>query len=157
MTDQRLAEIQNRRLDEVTPGPWLVSEDQDGNALVYVERQSPEGKTYASVLLAADWATEADVQFVASARRSVPELLAEVARLRGIEANARKLIARLNQAAETWAPLSSPENSEDFLHYRALCSAYCEAADSLHNVLEGFDPDESWSERSNSLAKGGAS
>jgi hypothetical protein len=74
----RLAEIRNRRLDEVTPGPWLVSDDQDGNAVVYAERTSPEGKVYAHVLLVAERATEADVQFVASARRSVQELLAEV-------------------------------------------------------------------------------
>lgn len=100
MTDRRLAEIQNRRLDEVTPGPWLVSEDQDGRALVYVERQSPEGKTYASVLLAADWATEADVQFVASARRSVQELLAEVVRL-------REYVAELEKDAATLASLEA--------------------------------------------------
>ena len=100
MTNRRFAEIQNRRLDEVTTGPWLVSEDQDGKALVYVERQSPEGKTYASVLLAADWATEADVQFVASARRSVPELIDEVQRL-------RKLVADLEQDSATLAALEA--------------------------------------------------
>ncbi|MFM9373324.1 hypothetical protein [Streptomyces sp. Da 82-17] len=82
LTDERLTEIRNRRYDEVTPGPWLVSEDQDGRALVYVERETEQGQTYAQVLLVADWATEADVQFVCSARRSVPELLAEVKRLR---------------------------------------------------------------------------
>lgn len=100
MTNRRFAEIHNRRLDEVTPGPWLVSEDQDGKALVYVERQSPEGETYASVLLAADWATEADVQFVASARRSVPELIDEVQRL-------RKLVADLEQDSATLAALEA--------------------------------------------------
>lgn len=100
MPDQRLAEIQNRRLDEVTPGPWLVSEDQDGNALVYVERQSPEGQIHASVLLVADWATEADVQFVASARRSVPELLAEVVRL-------RKQVTELEKDSATLAALEA--------------------------------------------------
>jgi hypothetical protein len=100
MTDRRFAEIQNRRLDEVTPGPWLVSDDQDGKAVVYVERQSPEGKTYASVLLVSDWATEADVQFVASARRSVPELIDEVQRL-------RKLVADLEQDSATLAALEA--------------------------------------------------
>lgn len=82
LTPDREAEIRNRRYDEVTPGPWLVSEDQDGRALVYVERQTGEGQIYPSVLLSAESATEADVQFVASARRSVPELLAELDRAR---------------------------------------------------------------------------
>jgi hypothetical protein len=81
LSAERLAEIRNRRLDEVTPGPWLVSEDQDGHPLIYVERTTPQRNVYARVLLAADGASEADVQFVASARRSVPELIGEVERL----------------------------------------------------------------------------
>jgi hypothetical protein len=90
MSDRRFAEIRSRKLDEVTRGPWLVSEDQDGTALVYVERQSAGGQVYAHVLLAADWASEADVQFVASARQSVPELVTEVD---GLRAQVAELLA----------------------------------------------------------------
>ncbi|MFC9987857.1 hypothetical protein ACFXKV_04670 [Streptomyces globisporus] len=81
MTPDRLAEIRNRNLDEVTAGPWLVADGSSGRPVVYVETLR-DGRTGARVLLSADGASEADVQFVASARRSVPELLAEVDRLR---------------------------------------------------------------------------
>lgn len=82
LSPERLAEIRNRRLDEVTAGPWLVSDDPHGRPVVYFERTTPGGAVRASVLLTAGWATEADVQFVCSARESVPQLLAEVDRLR---------------------------------------------------------------------------
>lgn len=78
LRDERLAEIRNRRLDEVTAGPWLVADGADGKPVVYVEL--PAGGV--RVLLSAGAASEADVQFVASARRSVPELLADGERLR---------------------------------------------------------------------------
>ncbi|MEU2143575.1 hypothetical protein ABZ741_04590 [Streptomyces globisporus] len=81
MTPDREQEIRNRDLDEVTAGPWLVADGSDGRPVVYVETLR-DGRAGARVLLSADGATEADVQFVASARRSVPELLAEVDRLR---------------------------------------------------------------------------
>lgn len=80
MTPDRLTQIQNRNLDEVTAGPWLVADGTDGRPVVYVEMLR-DGRTGAQVLLSADGATEADVQFIASARQSVPELLAEVNRL----------------------------------------------------------------------------
>lgn len=82
MTPDRLAEFRNRKLDEVTAGPWLVADGSDGCPVIYVETLR-DGRAGARVLLAADGATEADMQFIASARQSVPELLAEVDRLRG--------------------------------------------------------------------------
>ncbi|MGQ4733459.1 hypothetical protein ACUN3E_38095 [Streptomyces sp. Ju416(a)] len=81
MTPDRLAEIRNRNLDEVTSGPWLLADDENGRPLVYAERVGGHGRTLAPLFLAGA-ATEADAQFVASARQSVPELLAEVDRLR---------------------------------------------------------------------------
>lgn len=81
LSDDRLAEIRNRNLDEVTPGPWLVADGSGGRPVVYIEAPL-DGVVGARVLLAAEGASEADVQFVASARRSVPELAAEVVRLR---------------------------------------------------------------------------
>ncbi|WP_371793015.1 hypothetical protein OG285_32305 [Streptomyces sp. NBC_01471] len=77
MTAERLAEIRNRNLDEVTAGPWLVADN-----LVYIEREGEGGRVLGLPLLVPRAATEADLQFIASARRSVPELLAEVDRLR---------------------------------------------------------------------------
>ncbi|MBQ1118346.1 hypothetical protein [Streptomyces sp. C3-3] len=94
MTPDRLAEIRNRKLDEVTAGPWLVAGGSDGRPVVYVETLR-DGRAGARVLLAADGATEADVQFVASARRSVPELLAEVDRLRARVAELEAAESRL--------------------------------------------------------------
>lgn len=103
MSERRLAEIKNRRYDEVTSGPWLVANDQHGNAIVYVECQSPEGQTLASVLLVADGAAEEDVQFVCSARRSVPELLAEVERLKGALRSATDEVAELEHEIGGWS------------------------------------------------------
>ncbi|MEU6768584.1 hypothetical protein ABZ916_39500 [Streptomyces sp. NPDC046853] len=94
LSPQREAEIRNRRYDEVTPGPWLVADDQHGTPLVYVERQSSEGKTLARILLVASGATEAEVQFVCSARDSVPELLAELATVRAERDEARAELAK---------------------------------------------------------------
>ncbi|MFF2228268.1 hypothetical protein ACFVV7_33680 [Streptomyces globisporus] len=82
MTPDREQEIRTRELDEVTAGPWLVADDENGRPMVYAERVGGHGRTLALPLFLAGAATEADAQFVASARRSVPELLAEVERLR---------------------------------------------------------------------------
>ncbi|MFH9236101.1 hypothetical protein [Streptomyces globisporus] len=82
MTPDRLAEIRNRNLNEVTSGPWLLADDENGRPLVYAERVGGHGRTLALPLFLAGAATEADAQFVASARQAVPELLAEVDRLR---------------------------------------------------------------------------
>ncbi|WP_097964928.1 hypothetical protein [Streptomyces sp. or20] len=96
MTPDRLEQIQNRNLDEVTAGPWLVADGSDGRPVVYVETLR-DGRAGARVLLSADGATEADVQFIASARQSVPELLAEVNRLQAqvaeLEADRSRLVA----------------------------------------------------------------
>lgn len=94
MTPDRLAEIRNRNLDEVTAGPWLVADGSDGRPVIYVETLR-DGRAGARVLLSADGATEADVQFVASARRSVPELLAEVDRLGKALSDAETRVAEL--------------------------------------------------------------
>ncbi|MFH8483666.1 hypothetical protein [Streptomyces sp. NPDC018055] len=98
MTPDRLAEIRNRKLDEVTAGPWLVADGSDGRPVVYVETLR-DGRAGARVLLAADGATEADAQFVASARRAMPELLAEVDRLR---AQVAELEARPTVGYAVW-------------------------------------------------------
>ncbi|WP_327335870.1 hypothetical protein OG384_04350 [Streptomyces sp. NBC_01324] len=92
MTSDRLAQIRNRKLDEVTAGPWLVADDENGQPLVYVETLR-DGRTGARVLLVADGASEADMQFAASARNAVPDLLAEVDRLRTALSDASDQVA----------------------------------------------------------------
>lgn len=98
MSDERFAQIRNRRLDEVTSGPWLIADGAGGRPVVYVE-ELLNGVVGARVLLAAEGASEADVQFVASARRSVPELIAEVGRLR---ARVAELEAEREADHKTW-------------------------------------------------------
>lgn len=100
LTPEREQEIRSRRLDEVTAGPWLVADAENGRPLIYVEREGNGGEVRALPLLVADAASEADVQFVASARRSVPELLAELDRVRA-ELAARPTRAEvLNEVAD---------------------------------------------------------
>lgn len=102
LSPEREEEIRNRRLDEVTAGPWLVADGVQGRPVVYVEK--PGGGFPGRVLLTAVTASEADVQFVASARRSVPELLDEAVRLRArvaeLEAERHTTNEALSDAAE---------------------------------------------------------
>ncbi|MEU4947665.1 hypothetical protein [Streptomyces lavendulae] len=102
MASVREQEIRNRRLDEVTAGPWLVADGVQGKPVIYTE--PPGGGWPGTVLLTAVTASEADVQFVASARRSVPELLDEVSRLRArvaeLEAERHATNEVLSDAAE---------------------------------------------------------
>lgn len=99
MTDRlslkREAEIRNRRYDEVTPGPWLVADDQHGRPLIYVEREQ-DGQTLARILMVSDQASEADVQFACSTRDAVPALLAELAAVRAERDEARARVAAVD-------------------------------------------------------------
>jgi hypothetical protein len=144
LSPQRESEIRERA-EAATPGPWTVEADRqrlhryvlDADGLVYIDFGYVGNRT------------QDDAEFTAHARADVPALLAELAAVRAerdeLQARSRRLIEQWNKRAETWAPLSSPEkNPETFDHYRALCSAYCETADNLHNVLNGLDPDVPW-------------
>jgi hypothetical protein len=123
LSETRLAEIRNRRIDEVTAGPWLVADGEDRRPVVYVEL--PAGGVR---VLFSGAASEADAQFVASARRSVPELLAEVDRLRAEIASLNEslsLAAGALRAKESpsgsyppalpWAALMDTEDLTEFL------------------------------------------
>ena len=102
MTDERLAELE-RLANAATPGPWRVVEKRmkvrksDGGSwtswvtkeIATAARGEDDrvvGCEYSS--LAHDaylfWGSEADPEFVATARTAVPELLAEVRRLRAL-------------------------------------------------------------------------
>lgn len=70
--------------DASTLGPWMSlpavsvgDPSKDEDAIVY--RALPDaGEKAISVLLVADWATDADVAFVAACREAVPELLRQL-------------------------------------------------------------------------------
>ena len=80
LTDQQLDDI-TARANAATAGPWK-REAELGSHIVYVNRTSPKGVTYSSVLWNAEWATEADAEFTAHAREDVAALVTEVRRLR---------------------------------------------------------------------------
>ncbi|MCX5197180.1 hypothetical protein OOK31_25335 [Streptomyces sp. NBC_00249] len=106
LSPEREQEIRARRLDEITAGPWLVADGEDGRPVVYTEG---DGATRGRLLLAAVGASEADVQFVCSARRSVPELLDEVVRLRA-------RVAELEAERTRPAPVIDPIAALERLH-----------------------------------------
>jgi hypothetical protein len=75
ITDDRLAEIQERS-NAATPGPWrsfVEGRDHDsGSSFIQTSGDDIEFVG----------ATEADQDFMAHARQDIPELIAEIARLK---------------------------------------------------------------------------
>ncbi|MFI7329345.1 hypothetical protein ACIBQ3_32500 [Streptomyces rubiginosohelvolus] len=127
MTPDRLSQIQNRNLDEVTDGPWLVADGSGGRPVVYVETLR-DGRTGARVLLSADGASEADVQFIASARQSVPELLAEVDRLRRALSEAAAWLVRAGYPVD-W---SAHEPPPDALREAVVDAVHADPTGTVH-------------------------
>lgn len=90
MDDARLQEIYEA-LEGVTPGPWVAEMEIDGTRAGRMTVVKAAGKrvfTVDQTRMHWDGAAEANVAFAAGARTWVPELVAEVRRL-------RKMIARL--------------------------------------------------------------
>lgn len=85
LSDQQLAAWASR-LTEITEGPWLVADGEHGQPVIYIERESSDGRTSALPLLAGAAATEADVQFIAHSPERIAALLADNARLRALAA-----------------------------------------------------------------------
>ena len=79
LTTQQLDEIATR-LNAATPGPW-TSKQELGSPIVHVDQPSPKDGTF-SILWTAEWATEADAEFIAHAREDVTALLADNQHLR---------------------------------------------------------------------------
>lgn len=96
LTPERLAEIK-ARTDAATPGPWFVEHlERDGFTYFSTDiapLESFDGEVHAGVL------DEDEAEFIAHAREDVPDLVAEVERLRS-ERDA--LQAKLDQVRE-WA------------------------------------------------------
>jgi hypothetical protein len=98
LSDERLAEIE-QRCAAATPGPWWVDLDRPftlGGDTVSVEALTPDGRyverEVCSCLLDTDawpdgpeWLEDAaNARFLAHSRSDVPDLLAEVRRLRAL-------------------------------------------------------------------------
>ncbi|WP_437308181.1 hypothetical protein [Sorangium sp. So ce388] len=68
-----LAQAARVRADAASSGPWLITATADGTAVLYRElhHMAPDA---AEVIVEADWATEADMNFLATARSDVPAL-----------------------------------------------------------------------------------
>lgn len=104
LTDQQLDEIEARRA-AATKGPWLTTHagTDENIPVVYVNRTSPKGVAYSSVLWQADWATDADGEFTAHAPQDVAALLAEVHRLRAeLERRTEDLASADNPTPLRW-------------------------------------------------------
>lgn len=71
VTHERIQQIR-QRLNDATPGPWMVSETNDDHAVIYVD--GPADKS-ATVLFQADWGSINDAQFVANAPTDLQYLL----------------------------------------------------------------------------------
>lgn len=86
MTDKELSEIK-ARADAATPGPWRVDavDNESGQTLYCAEVFIEPG-------VSAVWRMNPNASFIAHARTDVPELVAEVKRLRSELARARKLL-----------------------------------------------------------------
>jgi hypothetical protein len=84
LTVERLADIR-QRADAATPGPWLVEDDhRDLNRWV----TSESGTLEANFGYLGN-RNQDDARFTAHAREDIPALLAEIERLRAVEAAAR--------------------------------------------------------------------
>ena len=84
LTDPDLDEIR-ARCDAATPGPWkYMVEGRDHTSGDSFIMRGTKGDRHPDLYLSADGnpATDADCDFVASARQDVPRLLQEIARLR---------------------------------------------------------------------------
>jgi hypothetical protein len=85
MSDERLAEIR-ARANAATPGPWL--DDVTSEGMLRIDLRGDGRKTgYADVIDVADmevsaWQDHQNAAFIANARTDIPDMLAEIQRLR---------------------------------------------------------------------------
>lgn len=88
MTEQELAEI-TERASKATPGPWWHKDGWEGampGDEWYVYQEQPLGEIICCPCRSNP--SEANAEFIAHAREDIPALLAEVRRLRELEARA---------------------------------------------------------------------
>lgn len=105
-------------LEGVTRGPWTVVSGAWGNVWHFPEGDHNDGRP--TVVVRVGGMTEADSTFIAAARSLVPELLAEVERLRGA----------LDGLATRW------ENAGTFCTLTGR-PEFADCAEELRDVLRG--------------------
>ena len=103
MTEERLAELE--RLEQAaTPGPWDCITQPERDCLISTEKPDADGRHHSIVFAphgkgwdAIEWGIKArNVQCIVAARNALPELLAEIERL-------RKVGSEMVNAIEQWA------------------------------------------------------
>lgn len=118
-----------RRADDATPGSWLVADGSDGAPIVYVETDSGPRALFRSA------ETEADAQFVSTARERMPQLINEVERLRAEITSLRAQIAQEDREQDALI------NERDRLHEVADNLAYAIApVEVIGEHSSGNDP-----------------
>ncbi|MFJ4418219.1 hypothetical protein [Streptomyces sp. NPDC088925] len=118
-----------QRVADATAGPWLVADDEFARPLVY--RETPGGAN----VIAESFATEADAQFVCTARERMPQLLAEVTRLREELAAHQPRPAVLREAANglvALGPLDSLVSAP---------AAWTEAIETIRRMADQIEAD----------------
>ncbi|MEU4154798.1 hypothetical protein [Streptomyces antimycoticus] len=132
------------RANAANKGPWFATKDGvDGNVpLVFVNRTSPKGVTYSSVLWNADWATEADAEFTAHAREDVSALLAEVHRLRAELEQAASAVQRGLDVLRVWRDEREIGPEAARLLYEVGAELTEAAAEETHVVADDSDDPE---------------
>jgi hypothetical protein len=110
LSDERLAEIESR-CAAATTGSWVICRESDEWGTIGMPVCRMEDDTDLVVGHPHDWGATApvadDAAFIAHARRDVPELLAEVRRLRAVErelrGHVRALVARVESLVDRGA------------------------------------------------------
>lgn len=106
MTDERLAELE-RLANAATPGPWFP---RWGGEPGYVYSQSAERVIAMLADEQNDGLPRPNSQLIAAARTAVPELIAEVRRLRAaIESEAARRAYAAGLGASEWESFLWPE------------------------------------------------
>lgn len=147
LTPERETEIRNFE-QAATPGPWCTDSWEIYQGTEYVAGAEWIGETCRGATTAAQ--DRADAAFVAAARSAVPELLAEVKRIRAelaaAKAGMQLLVDGWKQASNEHASFAKSNVMNEYpgladkQEGRSLQLLDC--ADELADVVKGEDPDD---------------
>ena len=121
-TPERIEEARGR-CERATPGPWTASfaDEYNGNGMSPRARIDSPLSPIGDVLSVADpLPSEADLAFIAHARKDLPAALDEIERLRVIETHARDMMRTGNHHADGGGRSSITVDSEPFDALEAL-------------------------------------
>lgn len=107
LSDERLTEIRSTLIGDWLAGAWRIGYvEGDGEEAAFYRVLTPDGITVATL---PDWAHPIAV-FIADAHEAVPELLAEVDRLRALVRPYEAAIAAVAVQAAEWAALAPADD-----------------------------------------------